>query len=503
MNERRFPEHFYNWISLAGAALAVGAFSIIVLLILIDFVVQETTLYLGMLTYMILPGFLVAGLAMVLGGALWERRRRARGLSASMEKSFNIDLRNPQTRRAILIGVAVTSVFLVASSLGTYKAYHISESTKFCGTLCHAVMSPEYTAYQRSSHARVACVACHIGPGADWFVKSKLTGAYQVYSTIFHKYARPIETPIKNLRPARDTCLQCHWPEKFFGERKHVNPHFLADEKNTPYPITLLVKIGGGSAQSNGGSGIHWHMMISNKLEYIARDRARQDIAWVRTTARDGRVTVYEDPDNALKPDEKAKAEIRTMDCIDCHNRPSHNYRPPQKEVNAAMAAGEIPTNLPYIKREAVKALDAEYADSAAARAAIADKIRGFYEKEYPAVWASRRADVETAARAVQSIYAQNFFPEMRVTWRAYPENIGHSLAAGCFRCHGSGLKTSTGETITKNCSTCHTIMAQGTGPGADTVALKGLPFRHPQDIGGMEQEGQCSACHQGGAELY
>ena len=501
---RRFPDYFYNWISAVGAFLATGTFCVIVLLISIDLFVHETTLYLGLLTYMILPGFVVAGLLMIALGAILERRRRAQGRGASMSPELHLDLRIPEQRRAVFVFVAGTSIFLMASSLGTYKAYQISESTKFCGTMCHSVMEPEDTAHNRSAHARVECVACHIGPGADWFVKSKITGAYQVYSTIFHKYARPIETPIKNLRPARETCLQCHWPEKFFGARKHVNPHYLSDEKNTPYPITLLVDVGGvGGNGASAGHGIHWHMAIQNKIEYIARDRQRQEIAWVRVTKPNGETAEYASPDNPLTAEEKQKAERRVLDCIDCHNRPSHNYRPPVVEVNQAMSRGDISADLPFIKRESVKALDQEYPDRKAAQAAIRATLTKYYQDNYPDVYRDRKGDVEKAVASVQAIYAQNFFPEMKVSWRKYPENIGHSRSAGCFRCHGSSLTTAEGKTITRECATCHQIMAQGDEPQSGMVSTQGLKFKHPVDIGGVEADGNCAACHQGGAELY
>ncbi len=503
MSQRRLPEFFYNWISIGGALLAMGSFAIIALLVLIDLFVESTTLYLGLLTYTILPGFLVAGLVLIAVGALLERRREAKGHGASLDPVFSLDLRNARQRTALFIFVGGTAVFLVASALGTYKAYHITESTKFCGTLCHTVMNPEYTAYQRSAHARVACVSCHIGPGAGWFVKSKLSGAYQVYSAAFKKYHRPIETPVRNLRPARETCEQCHWPEKFFGERRHVNPRYLADEKNTPYPLTLLINTGGGGSLRGPGHGIHWHMAINNKVEYIARDRARQEIAWLRVTNRSGQMTEFNLAENPLTVEERRQAEIRVMDCIDCHNRPSHNYRPPTREVDAALYDGRIPATLPFIKRESVKALDGDYPDTPSAIAAIDQKLRGFYQEKFAKVSKERSAEVEAAVLAVQDIYRHSLFPEMKVTWRQYPENIGHTLSPGCFRCHGSGLTSSDGKTISRNCTSCHVLLGQGKEPGDGLMSVRGLTFKHPTDIGGAEAEGNCTACHQGGAELY
>ncbi len=346
-------------------------------------------------------------------------------------------------------------------------------------------------------------MACHIGPGADWFVKSKLSGLYQVYATLADKYPRPIPTPIKNLRPARETCQQCHWPEKFFGARRVVNPHYLSDEANTPSPITLLINIGGGDDEHGRQEGIHWHMAVANKVEYIARDDARQQMAWVRVTGRDGKSVEYNDAADPLTPEERAAAQPRTMDCMDCHNRPSHRFRSPVRAVNDALSAGRIDVTLPYIKREAVKALDAEYPDTPTALKSIDEKIRTFYAENYPQLSKDRPQDVDAAIEALRDIYGKNFFPEMKVTWRRYPDHIGHSQSPGCFRCHGSGLTSAEGKTITKDCNACHAILSQGAAAGQKTLSPEGLVFQHPVDIGGMEQDGNCTACHSGGAELY
>ncbi len=503
MINRRLPDFFYNWISAAGALLSIVSFSIIVALLLIDIVVHGSTLYLGLITYCIMPVFLVLGLLLIAGGVFWERRRLAQGKGPSIfPRVITINLLDPRQRNAAVVFFVVSGIFLMATTVGTYKAYQVTESVAFCGTLCHSVMKPEYTAFQQSPHARTSCVACHIGPGADWFVKSKMSGLYQVYSVMFNKYSRPIPTPVKNLRPARETCLQCHWPEKFFGARKNDYPHFLSDENNTPYPISMLLKIGGGGNAHGPAEGIHWHMAISNKVEYIARDEARQDIAWVRVTHKDGTVDEYSDPSNPPSPELKAQSEVRTMDCIDCHNRPSHNYRSPLRTVNEAMSTGAISPSLPFVKREAVKALDSEYPDTPTALKEIKNKLENFYADNYPGVMAERKADVDAAVAAVGRIYSQNIFPEMKVTWRKYPDNIGHFQYNGCFRCHGGPLATSSGKTITNDCNVCHTLLSQGTGSSAG-MAVSGLTFQHPVEIGGAELAGNCAMCHSGGAELY
>ncbi|MBI4396842.1 MAG: NapC/NirT family cytochrome c, partial [Elusimicrobia bacterium] len=397
MIRRRLPITFYNWTSTVGAFMAVTSFSIIILLFLIDLMVERTTIYLGLLTYVFLPSILVFGLILIAAGALIERRRLAQGKPSFFPKQISVDLTNPVHRDTMVIVAVVGILFLLGTSIGTYKAYQATESVAFCGTLCHRVMNPEHTAYQTSSHARVACVRCHIGPGADWFVKSKLSGLYQVYATLAHKFPQPIPTPIKDLRPARDTCLECHWPEKFFGSRRNVYPHYLADEKNTPNPISLLIHIGGGSEKQGPVEGIHWHMAVSNQVEYIARDKERQEIAWVRVTDKKGNVTEYQHAESPLTPEERGKATVRAMDCIDCHNRPSHVYRSPLRAVNEAMATGDISPTLPYVKREAVKALDSDYADTATAAKEIQAKLLAFYQENHPDVAKDRPADLDAA----------------------------------------------------------------------------------------------------------
>lgn len=502
MNTKRLPDIFYNWWSVVGAFLAVVSFSVILLLLLIDFFVQGTTLYLGLLTFMVLPGFLVAGLVLIALGALIERRRRERGVVSTFPRQLHVDLENPSHRNAVVIWTIGTAIFLLGTAVGTYKAYQTTESVVFCGELCHTVMSPEFTAYQVSPHANVSCAECHIGSGAEWFVKAKLSGLHQVYAVLADTYEKPIPTPIENLRPARETCEHCHWPEKFFGGRKDVIPHFLSDEENTPYPISLLLNIGGGGGSEGHAEGIHWHVAKSHHMEYIATDHDRKDIVWVRLTRDDGSVVEYTMGGEPLEAEVKTAHAPRSVDCLDCHNRPSHNYGSPIKIVNQAMHLGKIDVTLPYIKREAVTVLDQEYETTPDALAAIDTHVRGFYQEEYPDLLKERSGAVTQSIEAIQKVYQENFFPEMKVTWKAYPDHIGHSEFLGCFRCHGSELETAEGETISKDCNLCHTILSQGVKEQA-ALHPGGLTFRHPIDIDGAELEANCTECHEGGAELY
>ena len=512
----KVPPLIQNWISLSGIILAACSFFAVVCLIAIDFFAGFSNPYMGILTYLIAPGFLFAGLLLILIGVLLERRQRRRVLPGQIPRLPRIDLNIPRQRRAFIIVVVVTFVFLLFTALGSYRTYEFTESVQFCGQTCHAVMKPEFTAYHNSSHARVDCVQCHIGPGATWFVKSKLSGSYQVYATLFDKYPRPIPTPVKNLRPAQETCEQCHWPQKFYGAIEKVRTHFKYDEKNSPWTIQMLLKVGGGDPTHGPVGGIHWHMNVANKVEYIATDEARQVIPWVRITDRQGHVTVYEAKDSKLKPDQITSAAIRRMDCIDCHNRPTHIFLSPDEAVDIALSLGRIDPALPSIKKNAVDALAADYQTTPEALQKIADSLSKKYASSDPAT--IHRAIIE-----VQKIYRENFFPEMRSSWKVYPNNIGHFQWPGCFRCHdgehaavdstGSPQVDSTGspqagsagspqaerKTISADCNSCHTIIAQGPGTDLKTLSAQGFEFQHPsEDLGDAWKGQRCSDCHNG-----
>ncbi len=348
-------------------------------------------------------------------------------------------------------------------------------------------MGPEYTAYHRSAHARVSCVECHVGSGATWYVKAKINGTHQLYGVVTGKYSRPIPAPVQNLRPASETCEQCHWPEKYSGSIERTFHRFLADDKNTPYTVRLLVNVGGGSPAHGPVGGIHWHMNISNKVEYYATDVQRQVIPWVRVTAADGTVTVYRTAEFKGEPD---AAKIRRMDCIDCHNRPAHRYAPPNDAVDEAMDLGRIDAKLPSIKRTAVDLLTKPYSTQREATTAI--------EKALDLKYAGT-PNLDGTVAAVQAAYRENFFPEMKADWSKYPDNIGHLDSAGCFRCHDAKHSVAgEGKRMpATDCNSCHTILAQGSGADLAMVAPAGVAFKHPSS----DIEGQgllCNDCHNG-----
>ncbi|MGD8397122.1 MAG: NapC/NirT family cytochrome c, partial [Candidatus Eiseniibacteriota bacterium] len=407
-------------------------------------------------------------------------------------------LNDPRHRFAAIVFTVGTIAFLGMSGFGSFKAYEYTESDQFCGTMCHQVMHPEYTAYRESPHARVGCVNCHIGPGAEWFVRSKLSGAYQVYATLADVYPRPIPTPIENLRPARETCEQCHWPKYFASDSYVVHDYYGPEDDNPHWRLHLLMKIGGAGDWPHDPHGIHAH--IAWTTEYVATDERRNEIPWVRTTDLEGNVKVFRsteaDFDDEALAEAEARGAVRRMDCIDCHNRPTHHYDPPARLVNQAIAAGQISTRLPSVKSAVVDAMEESYDSSEAAHTGVPAAVRAYYADHHPELADSLAAEIDQAAGHAWRLYSTNIFPEMNVSWKSFPNHIGHLTTPGCFRCHDGLHETEDGEVITRDCNNCHVILSQAFDDGTGFVALGGEQYRHPEDIDGAWQEMNCSECH-------
>jgi hypothetical protein len=501
MAKLRLPQLAYNRISAAGALLAIISGALILILLGIAFISDELNPYFGIFLYMILPPFLLGGLFLIPVGMWREWRRQKSGIEITHPRWPYIDLNQRSHRNAAAIFFFGTIIFLILSAVGSYEAYHYTESVAFCGKTCHVIMKPEHTAYQNSPHSRVACVACHVGQGAGWYAKSKLSGAYQVYATIVNNYPRPIPTPIENLRPAQETCEQCHWPEKFFGAQQKEFIHYMYDSANTRWPINMLIKTGGGDPQIGQTTGIHWHMNIGFKIEYIARDKKRQDIPWVRITERQsGKQTVYQNSENPLFEDEIKTAIPRVMDCVDCHNRPSHIYNSPDRAVDFGLLAGRIDAALPDVKREAVNIMAKEFESESQALMEIEKYIIGYYQERFPDIYNERISSIKNSISGVQKAFSNNIFPEMKVRWDFYPNNIGHLNYPGCMRCHEGKHISDDGKEVTRECVACHTILSQGSVERAKMATTEeGLEFSHPDESTGEAwKEMGCYECHTG-----
>lgn len=496
VKDERMRGLFRNTISLIGAALAAISLANIIFLFLIDLTSGRPSPYIGIFAYMIMPAFLVLGLLLIPVGMLVERGRRRKLAPDEVPAFPRFDLNNPAQRRSLAFFISFVVVFVMLTAIGSYRAYEFTDSVQFCGQLCHKVMNPEYTAYSLSPHARVACVDCHVGAGAGWYVKSKLSGSYQVYAAIFNKYPRPIPTPVENLRPAQGTCEQCHWPRKFHGDQFKVITHFAADEKNTPRQVRLLIKTGGGDPSTGVATGIHWHMNIGHEITYAVTDPKRQNIQWIQDKdLATGKMTVYQAKDMTVTQADVQKAPKRVMDCIDCHNRPTHIYVPPDRSVDQSLIAKRLDPNMPFMKQQAVAALTAEYKTDQEAAQGIAKSLTDFYSSK-----GISPAALDSTIKEVQRIYSNTIFPYMRVDWRTHPDNIGHFYYPGCFRCHDGNHVNSEGKAISKDCTICHTILGQEEGAQALAGTIKTPGFTHPVDIGDITQA-TCSDCHTGGAQ--
>ncbi|MEP7213993.1 MAG: NapC/NirT family cytochrome c [Acidobacteriota bacterium] len=484
-----------NLVSFAGMAIVAAALTSIALLFLIEISSGEGNPYTVLVTYILLPSVLVFGLFIVLVGALLERRRRRKDPDAHVSAYPILDLNDPSRRRTLLVFLCLTFVFLFISAFGSYRAFEYTESVQFCGQQCHNVMKPEFVAYNASSHARIRCVECHVGGGADAYVRSKINGMNQLYGVIFNSFDRPIKTPVHNMRPADQTCAKCHWPEKFYGETLKVFNHFGFDENNSLNQTRLLLKTGGGSSERGPTGGIHWHMNLSNEITYIANDERRQDIPWVRLKDKDGNVTEYSTQNAAFTPAQIEQAPKRRMDCIDCHNRPTHVYLTPNEAVDTALTAGRFDVTLPFIKAKAVEALAGNYNTEDEAVAAIGTLMTDYYRTSHADLYASRPDAINAAVTEVQQLYKTYFFPEMKTNWSSHNNNIGHFNNQGCFRCHDGQHFSKEGKTIRNDCNICHTTASQSFG--GKTIQPPDGMFQHPVSLGD-KNTWQCAACHKG-----
>jgi hypothetical protein len=459
--------HFFasltrNPISLVGTAVAAASLMLIITLVGIHALGFEGGPYLGILTFLVLPMFFVTGLLLIPVGIIRQHRREAKAVAAGETPQLFpiINLNSETTRKSVIIFMLLTMVNIIVLAGATYKGVEVMDSTAFCGLACHAVMQPEHTAHQRSPHSRVGCVDCHIGPGADWFVKSKMDGAWQLVAVALDIYPRPIQTPLHDLRPARDTCEQCHWPTKFVGDKLKIETVYEEDENNTELRNAVLLKVGGLHGRES--SGIHWHVDPNIQIRYRS-DESRMNIYDIELTRADGSVKLFlaeDTPEDA--------GEWRVMDCVDCHNRPTHIYRAPAEEIDTLLASGKMDKTLPYIKREGVRILEeADYESHDEARVGIAESLTAFYRETYPDVLAQKAVEVTAAADLLGDVYSWNVFPHMNVRWDTYPNHSGHPPvrsredAPGCFRCHNRQHETAEGEKISRNCSLCHTVLAQ------------------------------------------
>lgn len=452
-----------NWIGTMGVALATSSFLLFVFMELLRIAGVVTNSYVGLISYLALPALFILGLILVPLG--WWRFRRATGRSTEelLSQRFPEEMTRPKRIGSSLLATValLTVVNILFLGVGGARMLHFMDEPEFCGTACHPIMEPEWTAYQHSPHAHVKCVECHVGDGAGALLDAKLNGLWQVVSATFDLYEKPIPTPVHQLRPARETCEHCHWPDKFYGDRIKTFPRFALDEASTPRYSTLALKVGAGTGANQGT--IHWHVSQENEVRFRAADEQRMHIDWVEVVHGD---EVHRYSNRALNPAALAQPvdpehdEIRTMDCVDCHNRATHIYLDPEDAVDRALADGSLPISLPFAKRTALAALTGEYPDQDAAMEGIDLSVRGFYQRDLDDTRLAVSPEADRMVETLQRLHRENVFYPMHVGWNTYPSHLGHRGDGGCFRCHNRDMVDEEGIAIPYDCTLCHSILA-------------------------------------------
>lgn len=441
-----------------GVILTTSSFITFLILEFARLIGIFTNAYIGLVTYLLLPTLFILGLILIPVG--WYSRKKTTGKSTKelLDEQFEKnDLENKfigtRVFRTILIFTVLNVVFLLSASS---RMMIFMDESEFCGTACHSVMNPEWTTYQQSPHSRVNCVDCHVGEGVDALISSKLNGVWQMVSVSFNLYEKPIPTPVHQLRPSRETCEKCHWPDKFYGSKLKMITRYQRDESSSPKYTTLNLKIDTGLRGQK--SGIHWHISEQNKVFYTSLEDKRLDISSVEVHKADGTIKRYRNRE--LTEFVENNSDLREMDCVDCHNRATHIYEDPEVAIDDRISSGLLDRSLPYTKREGLAALTSRYKDKKSGFKALEDHMHAYYRENYSKKHGSMSTRIEGNVKTLQDIYDRNIHQGMNIHWGSYPNHIGHRKGKGCFRCHNSSLIDEQENGISEDCTLCHSILA-------------------------------------------
>jgi nitrate/TMAO reductase-like tetraheme cytochrome c subunit len=444
-----------HWLGVLGAITASFAF----VLFWVLFISQKMGLlenpYAGIFTFFVLPAAFFFGFVLI-PISLWRfKKKTGVGFRTMFSDAFLEEHGGgTHSHRALPLFLAISFINLLFWGLGASSGFHYLETPEFCGTTCHPVMTPEWTVYQTSPHANVACVDCHIGHTLAGKVATKANGAYQVYSLTFDLFDRPIHTPVTTLRPAHETCQECHHQDYRQKQTFRTRIHFREDEENTKYYNTLVMKL---TAQTEPRRiGIHNHATKTSTTTYIHEDEKRMNILYTRQEKIDGKVVEYWKR-GLEKHEVESEFPERTMDCTDCHNRVSHVYEDPVLAVEKRMEEGAINPGIPNIRARAVKVLTKEYGSTDEAARKIPELLDNYYKYTYPEAALIMEEEIKEAEQALVACYRRNIFPDMNIGWNTYPSMSTHE---GCWRCHNNDLVNARGETLAFDCTHCHSIMS-------------------------------------------
>lgn len=440
-----------------GVVLTTASITLMIVGMIVDALGIIHNPYVGIVTFMVLPGGMIMGL-LIIPLAAWVRRRQYHKYGI-VKEHLQINLSDHKHRSFIIGFIILTVVNITILVLVGYEGYHFTDSPYFCGMVCHDVMAPEYTAYQRSPHVKVACVECHIGPGAEWFVQAKISGLRQVLAVMADSYSRPIPAPVEHLRPARDTCEQCHWPDKFHGKKIKIFSHFTNDDQINPEVTELALHIGGHNPQTGDFEGIHWHVSKDVEVSYLAADKKRTQVARVMVKRPDGSEEEFVKEDIEF-PEGEEEMEWRVMDCIDCHNRPTHIYDMPDEVVDFGLLSKKINPEIEGIREDSLIALKRDYPSREDAQAKIGEHLLALQKLRGEEQVQKYEEDIRKAGEYLLESYLNNVWPKMNVNWGTYPGHLGHQnfdeTGFGCWRCHDDEHESESGNYIKMDCDLCH-----------------------------------------------
>jgi hypothetical protein len=459
------PDH-YTWQEKAGLSVktpigmfGIGLTTVCLTMTVLGLLGHITGLienpYAAIVTFLVFPAGAILGLILI--PASWYFRQKKWFKNSINKGNVIIDFSKKSHRRTVVLILVLTVVNLTVFSLVLYEAYHFTESDYFCGAICHTVMAPEYTAYQRSAHARVGCVSCHIGSGAEWYVKAKLSGLRQVKAVIEGNYHTPIPVPVKDLRPAQDTCEECHWPEKFQGKQVKTFISYTNDDQKKPDIEEIALHIGGRNPLTDTFEGIHWHVSNHVKIEYQSLNEKRTSIGTIKVTKPTGVTEEFNLPGETAKG---GKSYWRTMDCIDCHNRPTHVFDRLEPKVDIGLYSKKIDPDIPGIREDSLTVLQKPFASRDEAREQVVSSLLALQaERNGKDFVAAHEKSLIASGAYLLDAYLNNVWPKMKVTWGTYKTHIGHQDADegyGCWRCHDDDHQTKFGKTMSQDCDLCH-----------------------------------------------
>jgi hypothetical protein len=398
--------------------------------------------------------------------------------------------------------VVIAGIGLAILGAGGIVAWEYSNSNAFCTNNCHAVHPEEPRAHAAASHARVQCVECHMGRLHTLELMTLKAAHYHELLGMITGYKHPLAAT--TLRPARDSCEGCHWPDIVHNDSVRTRVHYDTDEKSTETRTRLIVHTGGGEAREKATRGIHWH--IAMNVEYASADEQKRTIPWVRVTDKDGKATTYVDAASKIPRAELDAMPKRRMDCIDCHNAAGHPFRNPAIRVDEAIAQGLIDRSIPSVKARALAIID----KAAPLHGPIAEKIPQFQKIIAESAPKGEQTPEMKAAEAqfakqMLEILKLSEFEAKDLTWKSFPNHVGHQDFPGCFRCHDGKHVNEKGQAIRLQCTLCHDLPQVTVEGTLKTVASTVAPGLTPPDTHNEANwmhdhrakiDSSCTMCH-------